>query len=204
MVYVTFAAAVQRPARRERWFIRPAVFTVAALVAGFAAGISLGALGGIVLTNSARTAFAITVGVGAILLGSLDLIGHPIRVPQRNRETPRRWLRWRASLAAARNGLALGTGWNTRIGFWLWFVVPLGSFISGSAVMGGVIYGVYGLTRGLGPWLLLGLHRIEQRVPSMERGDVGMWLLNRYGVMRTVTAVQLVSMGVIAIAAFTR
>lgn len=202
MVYVTFAAAVQRPARTEKWFVRPAVFTVAAFVSGSAAGASLGALGGIVLASNTRTAAAITLGAGAVGLGSLDLAGHPLKVPQRNRETPRIWLRSRASIAAARNGSALGTGWSTRIGFWLWFVIPLGSFLSGSAVIGGVVYGAYGLTRGLGPWLLLGAHRIEQRVPSMKGGDVGKWLFNRYLVMRSVTAVQLVIMGVIAIVAF--
>lgn len=51
-------------------------------------------------------------------------------------------LRW-----AARNGTALGLGFTSRLGFWLWFVVPLTGLLSGRPAIGALAYGIYGFSR---------------------------------------------------------
>ena len=62
-------------------------------------------------------------------------------------ETPRAWLELRNWQTAARNGVALGTGYSTRIGFWLWYLVPIGAFAVGSPVRGALIYAAYAAAR---------------------------------------------------------
>lgn len=197
MVYVTFGFAVQRATQTKRWFVRPIAFTLTAFGAALVAGMALGAIGATVLTTGDRATAFSALGVAAILAGTSDLLGYALNVPQRDRETPRTWLRFPEWLAAALNGLALGLGWNTRIGFWLWYVVPLGCFFSGSVEAGAAIYGAYGLARGLGPWLVLGIDRIRNRVAERPRTNTAMWLIDRYHLMKRVAAIQLIIMGVV-------
>jgi hypothetical protein len=56
---------------------------------------------------------------------------------------------------ATRNGLALGVGATSRIGFWLWYVVPLAALLSASPAWGAALYGCYGAVRASGVWALL-------------------------------------------------
>jgi hypothetical protein len=90
---------------------------------------------------------------------------------------------------AIRNGLALGFGATSRIGFWLWYVVPLGAFLVGDPIFGAVIYGTYSLIRALGATvILLGMIRLKT--------DISDWLIERYGEARLLAAGQLVFLGV--------
>lgn len=200
MVYVTFGAAVQRAERKwSPW--TPAAFTLAAVVGAGLAGASLGALGNVMLREGARTTVAAVLGVVALAIGVLELTGHSPRIPQRDCETPREWLRRRRSLAAARNGFALGTGWSTRIGFWLWFVVPVGALLSRSPLIGLMLYAVYGFTRGMGPWLLQMLGKAHGRLSAQRHPDFALWVMGRYRAMSILSAVQLVILGVVDIGA---
>jgi hypothetical protein len=93
-------------------------------------------------------------------------------------------LRW-----AIRNGLALGFGATSRIGFRLWYVVPLGAFLIGDPGAGSTIYGTYALVRALGaPVLPLGMTRLET--------DISDRLIEGYGAARVLAAGQLVFLGV--------
>jgi len=93
-------------------------------------------------------------------------------------------LRW-----AIRNGLTLGFGATSRIGFWLWYVIPLGAFLVGDSIFGAIIYGAYGLIRALGATvILLGMIRLKT--------DISDWLIERYGEARILTSGQLVFLGV--------
>jgi hypothetical protein len=56
---------------------------------------------------------------------------------------------------ATRNGLALGIGATSRIGFWLWYVMPVTALLSASPLAGAAIYGLYGALRAGGVWVLL-------------------------------------------------
>jgi hypothetical protein len=111
-------------------------------VAGAAlCGTILGAAGWM-LAGDLR-ALIVLAAVAAVLLGAL-------RSPtpwQRNAETPRAWLELQSWQTAVRNGVALGTGSATRIGFWLWYLVPIGAFAVGSPAGGALIYGAYATAR---------------------------------------------------------
>lgn len=93
-------------------------------------------------------------------------------------------LRW-----ATRNGLALGFGATSRIGFLLWYVVPLGALLSGSPAFGAAIYGTYGLVRGVAaPLILLSM--------IWQRADFSGWFVQQNKLMQLVAAGQLVLLGV--------
>ena len=122
-------------------------------------------------------------------MGSLEFVGRHVQPPQFDCETPQRWvhqgpLRW-----ATRNGLTLGFGATSRIGFWLWYVVPLGAFLVGDPRLGAAIYGTYGLIRALGAvFILLGMLRLK--------ADISDWVMERYGAARVLAAGELVFLGV--------
>ena len=109
---------------------------------------------------------------------------------QCNRETPQEWVHSGALRWAARNGSALGCGAFTRIGFPLWYVVPAGAFLIGSPLLGGVLYGAYGGTRGLGAVVLA----LRTRVGNLN--DVADALFRRNGLARRVAACQLMVVAV--------
>ena len=85
----------------------------------------------------------------AVAAVSTVIVGAAIRpVPwQLDRETNTRWLTYNDWRTAAYNGLALGVGFTTRIGFWLWYLVPLTAFVTADPVLGAVGFTVFALTR---------------------------------------------------------
>lgn len=91
----------------------------------------------------------------SLALACLELAGLRPTGLQRDRETPYSWvgkgpLRW-----AAINGVALGVGWSSRIGFWAWYVVPALALWVANPAVGAVIYGSYALSRTLAAPVLL-------------------------------------------------
>jgi hypothetical protein len=83
----------------------------------------------------------------------------------------------------------LGFGATSRIGFWLWYAIPLGAFLVGDPVAGAAIYGTYGLVRALGaPVILLGTARLDT--------DISDRLIKGYAVARVLAASQLVFLGI--------
>lgn len=72
-----------------------------------------------------------------------------LRAPilQINRETPESLLSRGPLLWSAANGALLGLAVTSRIGFWLWYMIPIGVFLSASPIAGAVIWGSYGLVR---------------------------------------------------------
>ncbi len=118
----------------------------AALLAGSLSASSLG-----VLLGAATGLIPSSVRFGLGTIASVALLVPAfvprLAVPQRDVETAQKLLhagplRW--SLA---NGALLGAAVTSRIGFWLWYVVPLAIFILGSWRLGGLLYGAYGLAR---------------------------------------------------------
>lgn len=170
------------------WISKAVVYSLSSALAGLVTGAVLGAVGSL-LPLDLRLAAGSILAVVAIAVGGLEFFGRRVQPLQFDFETPQRWmhkgpLRW-----AARNGLALGFGATSRIGFWLWYVVPLGSFLVGDAGLGAIVYGTYALTRSLGAvFILLGILRYKT--------DVSDWLMGRYSDARTLAAGQLVFLGV--------
>jgi hypothetical protein len=179
---------VHRNQAGRGWIGKAFVYVLSSLVAGLAAGAVLGAAGNL-LSIDLRVAIGSMLAVAAIAVGGLELFGRHIQPVQFDCETPQRWVNRGPLKWATRNGLALGFGATSRIGFWLWYVVPLGAFLVGDPVLGAVIYGTYGLTRSLGAvFVLLGM--------LISKTDASDWLLERYGDARILAAGQLVFVGV--------
>ena len=160
----------------------------ASSVAGLVAGAALGTAGGL-LSLDVRLAVGSILSLVAIAIGSLELFGRRMQPYQFDCETPQHWVHKGAFRWATRNGLTLGFGATSRIGFWLWYVIPLGAFLIGDPAAGASIYGAYSLVRAMGaPVILLGMMRLET--------DVSDRLIEGYGVARVLAAGQLVFLGV--------
>ena len=170
------------------WISKAVVYSLSSALAGLVAGAVLGTLGSLLPLGS-RLAAGSVLAVVAIAVSGLEVLGRRIQPPQFDCETPQRWvhkgpLRW-----AIQNGLALGFGATSRIGFWLWYSIPLGAFLVGDPGLGAVVYGTYGLVRGLGAvFILLVMLRLEL--------DISDWLIRRYGAARALAAGQLIFLGV--------
>lgn len=170
------------------WISKAIVYSLSSALAGLAAGAVLGT-GGSLLALDLRLAVGSILAVVAVVVGSLECFDRRVRLPQFDCETPQRWvhkgpLRW-----ATRNGLILGFGATSRLGFWLWYTIPLGAFLVGDPVFGALVYGTYGLVRALGAvFILLGMLGLKI--------DVSDWLIERYGAARLLAAGQLVFLGV--------
>ncbi len=117
-------------------------------------GAALGAAG-ILLPFEVRVAVASLLALAAVFIGSLEMLGIRVRLPQLDRETPQRWLNKGALTWALLNGVSLGVGTTSRIGFWLWYIIPLGAFLFADPALGAAIYGAYSLVRGGAVWMLI-------------------------------------------------
>ena len=98
-----------------------------------------------------RLGAAVVAAIAFVGAGGAILVGRPWQLPQVDVETPLEWahegpLRW-----AVKNGVALGFGGGTRIGFPIFYAVPIASFLAGDVVAGLMLYGLYGMTRGVIP-----------------------------------------------------
>jgi hypothetical protein len=170
------------------WVSKAVIYALASAVAGLVAGAVLGTLGNL-LPLDMRLAVGSILAIAAIAIGGLELFGRHTQPWQFDCETPQRWVNRGAWRWATRNGLTLGFGATSRIGFWLWYVIPLGAFLIGDPVAGAAIYGTYGLIRALGaPAILLGMMRLKT--------DVSDRLIQGYSSARILAAGQLVFLGV--------
>ena len=170
------------------WISKAAVYALASTMAGLVTGAALGAVGAH-LPLDIRLAVGSVLALAAIAIGSLELFGRRMQPLQFDCETPQRWVNRGALRWATRNGLTLGFGATSRIGFWLWYVIPLGAFLVGDVGAGAAIYGTYGLVRALGaPMILLGMAQLET--------DISDRLIEGYSTARVLAAGQLVFLGV--------
>lgn len=117
---------------------------------------------------------AVAAGVG-ILAAVSELAFGRLILPHRDIETPRRWEDGSWFSWSVKNGLALGAGFLTRVGFTLWYVAPVALFFNGDWVLGAWVMGVYGAVRGLslvptnGALNRLGFHRVARRLAASRR-----------------------------------
>jgi len=111
-------------------------------VAGAAVGLALGVFG-MLVPPGLRAAILTVLAALVVLLG---LSG---RVPllQANRETDQRLLEAGPIRWAIANGAMLGAGAASRIGFWVWYFVPLLCFALARPAIGSLMFGVYGGVR---------------------------------------------------------
>jgi hypothetical protein len=145
---------------------------------------------GRLLSLNVRVALASLLAVAAIALGVLELSGRHVRLLQCDRETPQRWLNTGPLRWALLNGLALGCGVTSRIGFWLWYAIPAGAVLFARPDLGAALYGTYSMLRGLAVWgIILGLSR-------WRGDDTQVWLVGQARTAHVVAAGHLVLLGV--------
>jgi len=164
------------------------VYSLASAFAGGAAGAVLGALGSL-LPLDFRLASGSILAVAAIAVGGLEFFGRRVQPLQFDCETPQRWVHKGPIVWAIQNGLALGFGATSRIGFWLWYTIPLGAFLVGNPVFGAVTYGTYGLLRALGAVVVL-------LIIMGTKVDISDWLIERHDTARVLATGQLTLLGV--------
>ncbi len=174
----------------RKWIGTAIVYSLSTTLAGLVTGVLLGAIGSF-LSFETSLAVASLLGVSAVFVGILELGGRRVRLPQCNRETPQRWVRSGPFRWAMRNGLALGLGAMSRIGFWLWYAVPAGALLSGAPELGATVYGTYGFVRGVGVWgiILLGDYTTGS--------DVSDRLFEHIKTAKTLAAGQLIFLGIV-------
>lgn len=170
---------------------KAALYSLSAVFAGLVSGWLLGFIGSFVPLEI-RVAAATLLGIAAIVVALLELNGRHPHLLQCNRETPQDWVHKGPTKWAIQNGLALGCGATSRIGFWLWYAVPLGAFLVASPWLGAAIYGAYGAVRGMSVWLIFfGLARRNEHWDE--------WLLSQKETATLVAAGQLLLLGIVTV-----
>jgi hypothetical protein len=171
---------------------RLASYVGGGVVAGLLVGAALGVVGGLVPVHARAEAMALLALV-AIVVGSIELTGRRVAIPQLDRETPFHWYERGAVGWALCNGAAIGFGGGTRLGFWLWFAIPVGAFVAGSPLLGALGYGLYSFTRTAGVAGLMSLERL-QRATGVE-------VMGFSSDARILTSLQLVVFALLALVA---
>ncbi|MBB4941351.1 hypothetical protein FHR32_005728 [Streptosporangium album] len=118
-----------------------AVLLLSAIAGAALTGSLLGLLGSAL--QPAMRALLAVVAVSAVAVG---VVVRPVPW-QLDRETAPGWLLYQDWRTAAYNGLALGLGFTTRIGFWLFYLVPLTAFVVADPVLGAIGYAVFAVSR---------------------------------------------------------
>ena len=177
------------------WRTKLAVYTLAASAAGAAAGALTGLLGS-TLGESARLAIATALAIAAIAAGAYELLRRPLVPLQCDRETPQRWMDRGPLGWAARNGASLGFGAFTRLGYLLWYVVPVGCLLLASPATGALVWAAYGFGRAAGAGALIA---VAYRIGNAGRAlDLA---LEKRLLAQRATAIQLLALGATAFVA---
>jgi hypothetical protein len=148
--------------KRFGWRFSALSFVTGAIASGLAVGLSLGELGSR-FGAATRVPLAGWLAVAALVVGLLEArgsIGQPIQLSV---ESPRRWSSFGPILWPLANGAILGIGFATRIGFWLWWIVPFSALLSGSPQHGALVYGCYALARSASAGVVMMLPRLSPR-----------------------------------------
>ncbi len=103
------------------------------------------ALAGGLLPLGVRAAVAVVLYLA--LAGGAAIRRNPW--PQLDRETEQSLLHRGPIIWALANGGQLGLGFTSRIGFWSWYLIPVGAFLVADPAFGALAWGAYGLVRML-------------------------------------------------------
>ncbi len=166
--------------RSSTWGVTVVAFVVGATFAGGGLGAATGALGSLVGGGSHWRMGALAL----VALAALAVDLGPLAVPGPNRQVNERWLdEYRGWVYGLGFGTQLGLGVTTIVSSAATYLPLVAAFLTGDAVLGAVVAGVFGLTRGLTllaaagvkrPDELLALHRWLARLrrPTWLGGHV--------------------------------
>ena len=188
MVYVTMRAGGDAPWGYQ-YGRRIAAYAAGAALAAAAFGAVLGWIGERLSVNTTADA-VVPLATLALIVGTVEAIRGTLWLPQRNRETPQRWVRYGAIPSAVLNGGALGIGIASRLGYGLWFVLPVAAILVSDVLWAITIFTTYGLTRALGLWTFIIAAR---RVGDLNR--VGDTFLERRVLVRRFCGLVLAGVG---------
>jgi hypothetical protein len=185
---------VTRNQANSSWIAKALIYALAATTAGALAGFAAGMLGS-VLSYDVRTATATLAALIAAGLAAAELAGRHLCPIEFDRETPQRWLHYGPIRWAMLNGVALGTGAVSRLGFWLWYAIPLAGLLSADPLLGALVWAAYGLARAIAATVMI--------VAARRRGGVdavGLWLVRRNPTARRAAAAGLAVLAILVAA----
>jgi hypothetical protein len=134
-------SGVHRMKQESSLWAKALVATAASTASGALAGYGTAVLSQLLpLVGRAQLVFVLAVALTLIPLSRMPL-------PQRDVETPQALLSTGPLLWAAGNGALLGLGVASRIGFWAWYVLPLGVIALAQPKLGLILWATYGFTR---------------------------------------------------------
>jgi hypothetical protein len=149
-----------------------AIFLAVSVLVAAVVGATLGVVGQMVAMPIRGV-----VGVCAVLAIAVAAVTR--RLPwQLERETSIRWLEYQDWRTAVYNSASLSLGFATRIGFWVFYLVPIGAFMSGSALKGALVYSIYGGARCAASLVLAAV--------AMRSAHITDRVLNLYASLRTL------------------
>ena len=92
----------------------------------------------------------------------------------------------------------MGVGFTSRVGFWLWYVVPIACLLFADLWLGAVLFATYAAVRTGCAWLLAAI--VKQR-PSL---DLSVWLMRHIPHARRISGAYLllISFSTVAIVGF--
>jgi hypothetical protein len=61
----------------------------------------------------------------------------------------------------------MGVGISTRLGFWLWYAVPVAAVVSGETLSGVIVFGTYALVRATAPIAIIVLRTAHWRLIAL-------------------------------------
>lgn len=191
MIFVIMNYGVNRNQQGRGWRPKAVAFAVAATASAMILGLVLGLVGDPI---PAGLKMALVGGLACIGVGlaGWQLLARSVRVPQKNCETAQLWMNTGALTGAALNGGALGLGFVTRIGYWLWFAVPSAALIAGP-VNGALVFGLYGLVRGVAPSAIILLMMARRRCDQKDITRSQEWLIRQAGAAKITANVMLLA-----------
>lgn len=194
MIFVIMNYGVNRNQAGRGWQSKAVAFGLAATLAGLIVGAALGSLG-LAVPTGWKTSLASMLAFAGIAVGIWQSARGPIPVLQRSCETAQLWMNTGALTGSALNGAALGAGFVTRVGYWIWYAVPATAFLAGP-LKGMLIFGVYGLVRGAAPGLAIAQMLARKSCDQKDIIRVQEWLMHQAAPAWTVSNVALLGSSV--------
>jgi hypothetical protein len=157
--------------RQATWAVTVTAFLLGALGAAAGLGAALGLLGSVLpgLTLDARLA-----GFGAAALAALAIELGPFRVPGPDRQVNERWLdEYRGWVYGLGYGGQLGLGITTVVSSTSTYLAIVAAVLSREPALGALIFGAFGLARGLTPLAAAWVRQPQQLM------DLHRWLSRR-------------------------
>lgn len=153
---------------RSRWAVSVALHAIGAATSAAIAGALLAAAGGLLGAPWGVAGLGL-VAASAALYVAREL-GAPVPVPQLRRQVPDWWRTFfPPHVAALLYGIGLGPGFLTYLGHGTVVVVSVAAFASGRPLVGAAVLAPFGLARGLGPVLALGVRSPSEGAALVER-----------------------------------